>query len=89
MSFTLYENRNMANTRNKYCYFETRTTCHRGLALSVSDFGMRGPGSIPGWALITNCYFFYLFSSCNAKLFHTRNMELYKSQKLHSLNFYI
>ena len=26
MSFTLYENRNMANTRNMYCYFETRTT---------------------------------------------------------------
>ena len=26
MSFTLYENRNMANTWIKYCYFETRTT---------------------------------------------------------------
>ena len=26
MSFTLYENRNIANTRIKYCYFETRTT---------------------------------------------------------------
>ena len=26
MSFTLYENRNMANTLIKYCYFETRTT---------------------------------------------------------------
>ena len=26
MSFTLYENRNMANTRIKYCYFETRAT---------------------------------------------------------------
>ena len=26
MSFTLYENTNMANTRNMYCYFETRMT---------------------------------------------------------------
>ena len=26
MSSTLYENRNMANTRKMYCYFETRTT---------------------------------------------------------------
>ena len=25
MSFTLYENRNMANTRIKNCYFETHT----------------------------------------------------------------
>ena len=26
MSFTLYENMNVANTRIMYCYFETRTT---------------------------------------------------------------
>ena len=26
MSFTLFENTNMANTRNMYCYFETRMT---------------------------------------------------------------
>ena len=26
MSFTLYENMNMANTRIMNCYFETRTT---------------------------------------------------------------
>ena len=26
MSFTLYENTNMAKTCNMYCYFETRTT---------------------------------------------------------------
>ena len=26
MSFTLYENTNMANTRIMYCYFEMRTT---------------------------------------------------------------
>ena len=25
ISFTLYENMNMANTRIMYCYFETRT----------------------------------------------------------------
>ena len=53
MSFTLYENTNMANTRNMYCYFETCMTRHRGLVLSVSDFRTRGPGSIRGWALIT------------------------------------
>ena len=26
MSFTLYENTNMANSRNMYCYFETPMT---------------------------------------------------------------
>ena len=26
MSFTLYKKTNMANTRNMYCYFKTRTT---------------------------------------------------------------
>ena len=26
MSFTLYENMNMANTQIMYCYFKTRTT---------------------------------------------------------------
>ena len=77
MSFTLYAITNMADTRIRYCYFEPRTT--RGLVLSVSDFGTRGPGSIQGWALIKNCSFFlFLLSSCNAKLLHTRNMELYK-----------
>ena len=48
MSFTLYENTNMANTRIMYCYFETHMNWHHGLVLSVSDFGTRGPGSIPG-----------------------------------------
>ena len=60
MQFTLHENMNMANTRIMYCYFETHITLHRGLVLSVSDFRTRGPGSIPGWALIT--VFFPLFS---------------------------
>ena len=32
-----------------------------GLVVSVSDFGTRGKGSIPGWALITNCFFFLFF----------------------------
>ena len=77
ISFTLYENTNMPKIQIMYCYLETRRTRHRGLVLSLSDFGTRGPGSIPGWALITNCFFF-LFSSCNAKLLHTRNTELYK-----------
>ena len=61
ISFTLYENANMSNIRIMYCYFEMRTTWHRGLVLSVSDFGTRGPGSIPGWALITKCFCFFLF----------------------------
>ena len=26
MSFTVYENTNMTNSRNIYCYFDTRTT---------------------------------------------------------------
>ena len=60
MSFTLYDNTNMANIRIMYCYFETHITWHRGLLLSVSDFGTRGPGSIPGWALITFFFFFPL-----------------------------
>ena len=59
MSFTLYENTNMAITGIMYCYFEMRTTSHLGLVLSVSDFGTRGRRSIPGWALITNCFFFF------------------------------
>ena len=59
--FMLYENTYMANTRIMYCYFEMGTTYHRGLALSVSDFGTRGPGWIPWWALITNCCFFLFF----------------------------
>ena len=48
--------------------------------LIVSDFGTRGPGSIPGWALITNCVvvFLFLFSSWIAKFLHTRHKELYK-----------
>ena len=61
ISFTLYENTNMPNIRIMYCYLETRRTRHRGLVLSVSDFGTRGPGSIPGWALITNCFFLFPF----------------------------
>ena len=61
MSFTLYENTNMANTQIMYCYFETHMTSHCGLVLSVSDFGTRGQGSIPGWALITFLFFFSFF----------------------------
>ena len=60
MSFTLYENTNMANNRIMYCYFETHMTWHRGLVLSVSDFGTRGTGSIPWWAPITIFFSFFL-----------------------------
>ena len=35
-------------------------TRQRSLVVSVSDFGTRGPGSIPGCALIT-FFFFFLF----------------------------
>ena len=31
---------------------------HHGLVLSMSDFGNRGPGSIPGLALTTTTFFF-------------------------------
>ena len=64
MSFTLYENMNMANTPNMYCYFETCTTSHRGLVLSVSDFGTRGPGSIRWWALIAFFSFSFFLLLC-------------------------
>ena len=60
ISFTLYKNTNMSNIRIMYWYFETRTTWHRGLVLSVSDFGTRGPGSIPGWALVFFSFFLTL-----------------------------
>ena len=49
----------MAYTRIMHCYFEPRTTSHRGLVLSVSDFRIRGPRSIPGWVLKTKCFFFF------------------------------
>ena len=35
-------------------------TLHRGRVVNVSDFGTRGPGSIPGWALITFLFFFQI-----------------------------
>ena len=28
-----------------------------------TDFGTRGPGSIPGWVLFINCFFFFFFFS--------------------------
>ena len=48
--------------------------------LIVSDFGTRGPGSIPGWALITNCVFFSSFSFflLDCKILHTKHKDLYK-----------
>ena len=51
---------NMADTQIMYCYFELRTTSHLGLVVSVSDFGTRGPELIPGWALITIFFFFFI-----------------------------
>ena len=37
-------------------------TSPRSLVVGVSDFGTRGPGSIPGWAPITHCLRCLLFS---------------------------
>ena len=62
MSFTLFANRNMADTQIMYCYFERHTTLQRDLVLSVSDFGTRGPGWVPGWAFITNCFVCFSFA---------------------------
>ena len=59
------------------CYLKPHRTWHRDLVVSVSDFGTRGPGLIPGWAIIT-FFFLFLFSPCNAKLFDTSNVRLYK-----------
>ena len=42
-------------------YFEPRTTSYRSLMVSLLAFGTRGPGSIPGRAPITPCYFFFYF----------------------------
>ena len=58
------------------------------LVVNVYVFGIRGPGSFPGWALIT-IFFLAFFALLFAKLLQTSNMELYKRQKLHSLFFYI
>ena len=48
MSFTLYENTNMATTRIMHCYFETHMTWHRGLVLSVSDLEPEDQGRFQG-----------------------------------------
>ena len=68
-------------------YSEPRTT---GLVVSVSDFGTRGPGSIPGWTRIMNCFFF-LFSPCNTILLQTSelSMDYINDEKLNSLTFCI
>ena len=39
---------------NMYYYLELLS----GLVVSMSDSGTRGPGSIPGWALIVHCFLF-------------------------------
>ena len=38
-------------------------TLLRSLVVSLSDFGTRGPGSIPGWVPIIHCFLFLLFFS--------------------------
>ena len=88
MSFTLYENMNMANTWIKCCYFETRTTWHRGLVLSVSDFGTRGPGSIPRVDTYNNFFLFlFFFPLVMQKYFIQEIWNYINDKKIHSLNF--
>ena len=50
--------------------------CPRGRVVSVSDFGTRGPGSIPGRASII--HFLLLFQRYNVKFLPTSNVEFYK-----------
>ena len=48
------------NLSNMYGYFDVPTTWPGSLMVSVSDYGKRGPGSIPGWAHIIQCFLFLL-----------------------------
>ena len=86
ISFTLYENTNMSNIQIMHCYFETRTTWHRGLVLSVSHFAARGPGSIPGLALKTFFFCFFFFPLVMQNYF-IQEMWNYINDKNYSLNF--
>ena len=58
--FPLYANTNNADTpivlSNMCGYFEPSKVRHRGLVVSMSDFGTKGQGSIPGWALIASFF---------------------------------
>ena len=46
-----------------YGYFEPPWILPRGLVVSMSDYALRGPGSIPGWAHIKHCFVFSSFFS--------------------------
>ena len=60
---------------NMYGNLEPHTTWPPSLVVNVSDFGNRGPGSIPGWAPIIPCLFFLLlFQRENAEVLHSSNM---------------
>ena len=52
--------------------------------LIVSDFGTRGPGSIPGWALITNCFFFLSFFPLGLQNFFIQDIRNYINDKNHN-----
>ena len=71
-----------------YDYCEPRTICPPSLVVSVSDCGMGGLGSIPGWAHKLHCFFssvlvFY------AELLHTSNMEFKNVKHIYFFTFYI
>ena len=57
--------------------------------VSVSDFGTRGPGSIPGWAPIIHYFFLLLFQLYNAELLSTSNMNYINDKNVHSITLYI
>ena len=59
--------------------------------VSMSDFGTRGPGSIPGWALITNCFFFLLLFSLVMQTYFIQVIWNYinDQKKVHSFIFHI
>ena len=51
-----YEGRYSDCLSNMYGYFELCTIWSFGLVVNVSDFGTRGPGSIPGWVPLLSSF---------------------------------
>ena len=64
-------------------YCEPQTIWPPSLVVSVSDYGTRELGSIPGWAPILQCVFL-LFLAFNAELPQTSNMEYKIGKNDHS-----
>ena len=69
---------------------EPRTTCPPSLVASVSDCGMAGLGSIPGWAHKLQCFSFSLFQLFFIQNYFIQVIWNYKNDKyIHSFMFYI